>query len=818
MEIVIPPRDHGPSTFHYTWDENGEVTQITRVQEAQSITRERLRRGRQTVQWPFQSIVTETEIPSPTTTSPVARRATWQQPKRARDDDSDSISQDIIPDYVVNFIRGETPETVARRKRNGGYLSERAVDIAHQHRPHQSRVADFEGFLDENSSRTSAGGGSDEERHNLTGSREKSIRSWRRLTVGWRAGVGLNLLLSLVILVTSLVGLVLAITEASVFSGNTVIFAGSCTKADHINWGLHAVTSVFAVILVAGANYVFQILGSPTRTEVAVAHQRKRWLDIGIPSLRNLAYIENSRTFLAVIVLASALFAQIIYSAVVFTSQNAVDYKLVLVTESFLDGAQFSNDTSTNNGKLSRLDILSLQDQGSRGQLVNLTTAECFQEFSGTFEMTFDAALLVTDINSQTSSLLQTSAAKSTLTQPITGNSISELTRDQSSVLYCLAHPADQQTCEVNLNGPLLLAVAILNLVTVVVVAVVLLKTSFAPLATLGDAVSSFLKEPDPTTRGSCLLTKSDVWQGRWGFSEAKYWVPTNYHWFQTPTLPRWMLALVIWGSCIGLAAAALACTMIADPNRHLSAFGVASPYSIITLSPSTTSSTIASALLASLPQALLAALYLATNSLMTTYFLSHESSLFVVKAPRPLRVSADPEGAQITSLYLTLPRPASWFLVIIFAAMGFVLSQSFFVVILQLTEVPLSAAEVSPSSDSSGPTTFIALGLSGVALLVFLAILVLLAIVVVGLGFLRFTPTGLANGQAIGNPMAMPGGTCSAVISSRCHRRQTGEMAEPWGHPLVWGVVREGVGMNVSHCTFTAGVATQLDMTRSYA
>ena len=30
MEIVIPPRDHGATTFQYTWDENGEVQQITR--------------------------------------------------------------------------------------------------------------------------------------------------------------------------------------------------------------------------------------------------------------------------------------------------------------------------------------------------------------------------------------------------------------------------------------------------------------------------------------------------------------------------------------------------------------------------------------------------------------------------------------------------------------------------------------------------------------------------------------------------------------------------------------------------------------------
>lgn len=35
MEVVIPPRDHGPSTYRYTWDENGEVTQVTRYAMAQ---------------------------------------------------------------------------------------------------------------------------------------------------------------------------------------------------------------------------------------------------------------------------------------------------------------------------------------------------------------------------------------------------------------------------------------------------------------------------------------------------------------------------------------------------------------------------------------------------------------------------------------------------------------------------------------------------------------------------------------------------------------------------------------------------------------
>ena len=30
MEVIIPPRDHKPSTYRYTWDENGEVQKVER--------------------------------------------------------------------------------------------------------------------------------------------------------------------------------------------------------------------------------------------------------------------------------------------------------------------------------------------------------------------------------------------------------------------------------------------------------------------------------------------------------------------------------------------------------------------------------------------------------------------------------------------------------------------------------------------------------------------------------------------------------------------------------------------------------------------
>ncbi|KAK0728498.1 hypothetical protein B0T26DRAFT_768119 [Lasiosphaeria miniovina] len=828
MEIVIPPRDHGPSTFRYTWDENGEVQQMTRVREPSAIPNFS-RLGRRTAQWPFESISDTDAASSPATPAFLPQIGTWQpQPTRDYDTDSVATEKNLIPDYVINYIRGETPETVAQRKLVR--LGQRGVDIEHQNELHQSRVPDIDGSYLEHSGRprSPVGHGGDEEADGGPGG------GWRRLSVGWRAGVALNTLLSFLILVAGFVCLVVAIAKASVFQGRSVIFSGSCSTTSSISWVLHAVLSVFGIIIIAGANYVFSVLSSPTRAEVDVAHQKKKWLDIGVPSLRNLGHIDNTRTCLALILLLSAVVTQLMYNAVLFTSQTAPNFKLALVAESFLDGAPFSNGTANNSGLLSRFDLLSLQQQASRDDLVNLTASDCFQEFKGAFGQTFDAALLITNTVSQTNSLLQTStgAAGDALTRIF---STSNPPLDQASVRYCMAQPGrTASTCEVDLNGALLGVVALLNLITVVAAAAVLYlsKTSaaFQPLATLGDAIGSFLQRPDPTTRGSCLMSKADVRQGRWGLQEAKYYVAAGDHyWFRSPSLAQWLFAVLAWSAPVGLAAAALAISVAAEPGAQLSAFGAVSAHSLVVLLPvrSVLDGPATAALLAALPHLLVAVLYFAANGLATACYLSHESSLFAAGHARPLRLSAG-SGAN-TSLYLTLPRPVSWLLMAVFAGLDFVLSQGFFATTIRLVDVSTASPDPVISATATGTTLrpdvmVAALALSGVALLVLVAALALLALCALAVVFFcRAEPAGLVNGRRVGNPMALPGGSCSAVVSARCHPHSPGGDSDGvdagvWRKPLVWGVVHEAVGMDVSRCAFTAGKAGLVDVARSYA
>jgi hypothetical protein len=85
---------------------------------------------------------------------------------------------------------------------------------------------------------------------------------------------------------------------------------------------------------------------------------------------------------------------------------------------------------------------------------------------------------------------------------------------------YCLtrAHPADHVDvssstveCKVQFDLSIALVVGIVNLVQVIVMCIMLSRVKETPLLTQGDAILSFLDDPDPATESMCLLEKVDV-------------------------------------------------------------------------------------------------------------------------------------------------------------------------------------------------------------------------------------------------------------------------------------------------------------------
>jgi hypothetical protein len=204
-----------------------------------------------------------------------------------------------VPDYVVHYMRGETPESLAR-KREQAKWGERDVILTPQRERFMSQQAFFE---DPFGSQTHLASGEFEQ--------NERQRGLRRLLVGWRGGVAFNVFSSLIILLAVIVCLVIVVAKSHFFGGESIFYSGSCSTATNINIGLHVLINALSIVLLAGANYVFQLLSSPSRNELTAGHDKKRWLDIGIPSLRNFLHISSFRAALAAILILTTVATQV---------------------------------------------------------------------------------------------------------------------------------------------------------------------------------------------------------------------------------------------------------------------------------------------------------------------------------------------------------------------------------------------------------------------------------------------------------------------------------------------------------------------------
>jgi hypothetical protein len=70
--------------------------------------------------------------------------------------------------------------------------------------------------------------------------------------------------------------------------GVSTLFQGDCAIVRKLDAGLHALINALSTILLAASNFGLQLVTAPTRAEVDTAHSKGGWLDIGVPSFRNL--------------------------------------------------------------------------------------------------------------------------------------------------------------------------------------------------------------------------------------------------------------------------------------------------------------------------------------------------------------------------------------------------------------------------------------------------------------------------------------------------------------------------------------------------
>lgn len=132
-------------------------------------------------------------------------------------------------------------------------------------------------------------------------SKRSAVRAWNPFEQrfpGWRLGVFHFACFAFIVLCINLSVTLWIVSDFDQDGGVYQLIKGDCGQVKNMNRLIHIVINVFSSILLSGSNYCMQCLSAPTRTDIDRAHTAENWLDIGIPSIRNLEHISRRRFYL----------------------------------------------------------------------------------------------------------------------------------------------------------------------------------------------------------------------------------------------------------------------------------------------------------------------------------------------------------------------------------------------------------------------------------------------------------------------------------------------------------------------------------------
>ena len=297
-----------------------------------------------------------------------------------------------------------------------------------------------------------------------------------------------------------------------------ILQQGDCNKTKRLDLWLHFLINVLSTLLLGASNYTMQCLSAPTREELDNAHMQGRWLDIGVPSIRNLASIAPSRRVLWILLLLSSIPLHLLYNSVVFASTSYAQWQAFAVTEDFLSGTPYIVSDSLSSPNPDWNITRSLDRFRDDKSLVHLDNNQCLQAYSPALEFAWSSVLIVTaqeNANNSFLNVIATNEADSMgpsdwsfctvlpsqqandcfLNQTIDPSNLPLDATGSPLVAYCLAIPANQH-CQVRFRLDLMIVVIVCNCIKVVCIWAFAFRMESPPLVTLGDVLSSILARP----------------------------------------------------------------------------------------------------------------------------------------------------------------------------------------------------------------------------------------------------------------------------------------------------------------------------------
>ncbi|KAI0454823.1 hypothetical protein F5B21DRAFT_504067 [Xylaria acuta] len=685
------------------------------------------------------------------------------------------------------------------------------------------------------------------------------------------------LLLQIILIVTIFITNIFLVTYASSKypsrEGVGLLYAGNCDTVKTANRYLHLLINVLSTGMLSASNFCIQLQASPTRADVDHVHEHNSWLDIGVPSIRNLRYISWWRLASCIILALSSLPIHLIFNSAVFQSLTSNDYTIAVVKDSFLSGANWDLSTAERNRygdpawNESRVNpeqdyqaiIAGIQYNVTHGLYEMKNVSDCYAFYDDYWAVQGNAVILVKNETVQRedddSLLLYVSVvprwdnwaknmwAASNGTgrfvafsppPPVTSWFLGPLRYEVSRCLVQVQPPeATKDRCRLQYSTHILYAVVVLTFVKALVMFFVwgsretderrrnALKEEWgaetnpeehitapkeATLSTLGDAIASFMREPDPTTKNMCLATKQDIVNGskraspnRKGKKESnpnphpRLWEIGNYRWMAAATRKQWFYLIMMYAVfltalyiVLGLFLESLQHRLRSDttPFSFLQSLGFGSvtplTYLVLELPRRDPMGLVLNVLIINSPQLLFSVMYTLYGAIITTFLVQREFSLLYSSSHRKtLRVS-EPVGIQRSSYFISLPFRYGIPLNVFSSLLHWLISQSFF--ISRITAL-------KPTGVEDYENTFSTLGYSPLAIIITGITVFVNIVMIILLGCRKYDGT-----------MRMVS-TNSMAISASCHGLNE-DREFGYQLPLQWGVVEIKGG--IGHCAFT--------------
>jgi hypothetical protein len=224
---------------------------------------------------------------------------------------------------------------------------------------------------------------------------------------GWRLRVFQALIAVGIVLCINIITLIVVPTVNGRDGGVTTLFSGNCRKTKLLNSGIHVLINIFSTTLLAGSNYCMQVLSAPSREELDSAHNQRVYLDIGVPSIRNLREIPRKRIILWALLGLSSIPLHLFYNSVVFAQLGVVQFTQYTVQESFITGAPiYPSYEYMGGGNGTEVEAKLQMYQQDIPSLQNLSMHDCIKAYSA--ELTTDRSdvLVVVDTIDPNRSLL----------------------------------------------------------------------------------------------------------------------------------------------------------------------------------------------------------------------------------------------------------------------------------------------------------------------------------------------------------------------------------------------------------------------------